>query len=328
MTSRDIALTIETEYKNKQRRAQIEKTKRRNELYKNHRELEKLDDEINRLYLVMLKDKLNQDDSKKKEIEKNINLLRLKKQDYIAKNNIDVLMLEERYECNICKDTGVIYKDGKSQKCQCYINRYNTLAYENTNMIALTKDNNFSKFNLEIFDGEKLYGKYTQREFMKKMRDKSLSFVDRVDDKNEKSMIFYGPTGLGKTYMCLCIAEAVMRKKKNVVYESATVLFDTISKYVFSSEKSGSPSEVFYSIVKSCDLLIIDDLGIEMTNNFVKQELFEIVNKRIITDKKTIISTNLSQNELQERYEQRIYSRFVSNYNSYKFVGRDLRIFS
>ena len=162
---------------------------------------------------------------------------------------------------------------------------------------------------------------------MEKIQKKSLSFIEKFEEKNEKSMIFYGATGLGKTFLCLCIAGRLINKKKNVIYDSAIGLFEKLSQYVFSSDKSDSESAMFYSLVNKCDLLIIDDLGTEMTNNFVKQELFEIVNQRIISNKKTIISTNLNMDEMQERYEQRIFSRFSSDYSMYRFVGKDVRLF-
>ena len=328
MTNKEILQMIETEYKNKQRKSQIQRAKRKKELYEKYADLEILDDKINQIYLAILKNSLNQNEVENKELNGQLKKLQNEKNNYIAKNKIDIGDFALHYQCDICKDTGTILKDGKSQKCSCFINRYNTLAYENTNMLELTKKINFDNFRLDIFDDKILYGKYTQMEFMRKIRDKSFSFIDNIDNPDEKSMIFYGPTGVGKTFLCLCIADKLMKKRKNVVYESAKLMFDTIEQYVFSREKHSSPQSIFYSIVKSCDLLIIDDLGTEITNSFIRQELFEIVNQRIISGKKTIISTNLSQQELQERYEQRIFSRFSGSYNVYKFVGKDLRMFS
>ena len=124
--------------------------------------------------------------------------LQNEKNDYIAKNKIDIGDFALHYHCNICKDTGTILKDGKSQKYSCFINRYNTLAYENTNMLELTKKINFDNFCLDIFDDKIIYGKYTQREFMRKIRDKSFSFIDNIDNSDEKSMIFYSPGGQGE----------------------------------------------------------------------------------------------------------------------------------
>lgn len=328
MTNKEILQTIETEYKNKQRKSQIQRTKRKKEFYDNHKDLEIIDDNINQIYLAILKNSLEDKKKENIKLKEQLKILQNKKSKYIADNKIDIGAFELHYQCNICKDTGVILKDGKSQKCTCFINRYNALAYENTNMLELTKKINFDNFSLDLFDDKTLYGKYTQREFMRKIRDKSFSFIDNIDNPSEKSMIFFGPTGVGKTFLCLCIADQVMKKRKNVVYESAKVLFDNIEQYVFSREKQSSPQSIFYSLVKSCDLLIIDDLGTEISNSFIRQELFEIVNQRIIADKKTIISTNLSQQELQEKYEQRIFSRFTGSYNFYKFIGKDLRMYS
>lgn len=327
-TNKDIIFAIQNEYQDKQRRAKIQQIERKKQLYEKYPRLEEIDEKINKNYLMIIKNKVFEDgENRNRQLEKNIEKLKIQRQQYIFENKIDITKLDIKYECDICKDTGVIDVNGKVQRCQCFINRYNALLYENTNMLELIKNNNFEKFDLEIFDDKIKYDKLTQREFMEKIQKKSLSFIEKFEEKNEKSMIFYGATGLGKTFLCLCIAGRLINKKKNVIYDSAIGLFEKLSQYVFSSDKSDSESAMFYSLVNKCDLLIIDDLGTEMTNNFVKQELFEIVNQRIISNKKTIISTNLNMDEMRERYEQRIFSRFSSDYSMYRFVGKDVRLF-
>lgn len=75
-----------------------------------------------------------------------------------------------------------------------------------------------------------------------------------------------------------------------------------------------------------CDLLIIDDLGTELTNSFVSSQLFLCVNERILRKKSTIISTNLTTEQFMERYSERTFSRISSSYNMIKLIGRDIRI--
>lgn len=325
-TNQEIISSIELEYQNKRRRNEINLQKRKRKLYEQYPYLEKIDDEINMKYLSIVKDSIEEKNVNNKTY-KDIDELKKQKKQYILENNIDMSSIKMNYECNICKDTGVLENNGKISRCQCYINRYNSLVYENMNMSKLFEDCNFDKFDIEIFDDVKKIGKFTQREFMSKMRNKALSFIDNFDDKNEKSMLFYGQVGVGKSYLCLCIAEKLIKKRKNVVYESSSELFEKLARYVFSSDKTqNSDAAVFNSLVYNCDLLIIDDLGSEMTNDFVRNQMFSIVNIRAVNGRKTIISSNLTQDELQERYEQRTFSRISSYYNTYKFIGRDLRM--
>lgn len=324
---REIVHFIELEYQTKQRRAKIEQEKRKNNIYALYPTLQQIDDEINTRYLNILKNSVTTNDSDKSKLENEIEALKIKRAKYVIENKIDISQMDIKYQCNMCKDTGVVVINGKTQRCQCFINRYNAISYENTNMMDLIKQNNFNLFNLSIFDDTTKYRDMTARDFMQKIRDKSYSFIDNFDDTNTKSMVFYGSTGLGKTFLCLCIADKLMKKKKNVLYDSAISMFDKLSSYEFSPQKSENEYKTYHHLVYECDLLIIDDLGTEITNSFVKKELFEIVNARINYNKKTIISTNLDNFDMQERYEERIFSRFSSNYNMYNFVGKDIRMF-
>lgn len=322
-TRREIALLLELEYEHIRRRNEIKSKKRKADFYKKYPYIKKIDDDISNIYLSILKSSIDNDINKS--LYSEIEDLKKQKQKYIHENNIDISVLEILYNCNYCKDTGYISKNGKSSRCQCYINRYNFIVYEDSNILKLVSECNFDKFDIDIFDNEVKYGKLTQRDFMEKIKNKSLSFIDKFDDIKEKSMLFYGPVGVGKSYLCLCIAERLIKKRKSVVYESSTSLFEKLAKYVFSQDKSDD-SNTFNLLVYNCDLLIIDDIGSEMTNDFVKNQLFNIVNIRAINSKKTIISSNLNQDQLQERYEQRTFSRISRYYNSYKFIGRDLRM--
>ena len=75
-----------------------------------------------------------------------------------------------------------------------------------------------------------------------------------------------------------------------------------------------------------CDLLIIDDLGTEMTNTFVASQLFLCINERLMNKKSTIISTNLSLESLRDLYSERVFSRISSNFKMRKLIGKDIRL--
>lgn len=75
----------------------------------------------------------------------------------------------------------------------------------------------------------------------------------------------------------------------------------------------------------NCDLLILDDLGTEMTTSFVQSALYQLLNGRLLTGKSTVISTNLDPEELGRRYGAPLLSRLEGEYQLLPFVGTDIR---
>ena len=100
---------------------------------------------------------------------------------------------------------------------------------------------------------------------------------------------------------------------------------DVLEKHKFKSESYSLMDEENYNNLFEADLLIIDDLGTELTNSFTISELFNIINSRIISGKKMIISTNLNVSELRDMYSDRIVSRIIGNFEVDLFFGKDLR---
>lgn len=129
--------------------------------------------------------------------------------------------------------------------------------------------------------------------------------------------------------MSNCIANELLKKGKTVLYQTAPVLLETVINDKMSKNKTNEQKE-FYKNVLECDLLIIDDLGTEFLNSMLLSELFTIINARILNlnskTTKTIISTNLSIEEIFRRYEERIGSRIAGFYDIYHFFGDDLRL--
>jgi DNA replication protein DnaC len=83
--------------------------------------------------------------------------------------------------------------------------------------------------------------------------------------------------------------------------------------------------EDLYKLVYNCELLIIDDLGTELTNNFVRSQLFEVINQRSLSGVSTVISTNLDMEHLNESYSQRVVSRLIESYTIFNIYGRNIR---
>ena len=154
---------------------------------------------------------------------------------------------------------------------------------------------------------------------------KSKEFIDSIDNFEQKpsNLLFYGDTGVGKTFLSNCIAKEVLEKGKSVIYFTAFQLFDILSKGVFEKDADAITA---HQNIYDCDLLIIDDLGTEMWTHFSSSQFFSCLNERILRKKSVIISTNLSLQELRDRYSDRIFSRITSNFDLCKITGPDIRM--
>ena len=137
------------------------------------------------------------------------------------------------------------------------------------------------------------------------------------------NMLFSGATGLGKTFLSACIARTVADRGYSVVYDTAIHLFSDFEaeKFGMSQEENRGLSQRYLQ----CDLLIIDDLGTEMTTQFVCSALYHVVNTRLMESRPTIISTNLTPEQLSVRYSPQIASRLLGTYRLIQFVGQDIR---
>lgn len=108
-----------------------------------------------------------------------------------------------------------------------------------------------------------------------------------------------------------------------MLYFSAFDLFDKLAQNTFARKTETDPGEDF---IYDCDLLIIDDLGTELTNSFVSSQLFLCINERLARRKSTIISTNLKLEDFSATYSERTFSRIASNFQMLKLIGKDIRI--
>ena len=133
----------------------------------------------------------------------------------------------------------------------------------------------------------------------------------------------YGSTGVGKTFLSHCIARELLKTAHCVLYFSAFDLFDKLAQNTFARKTETDPGEDF---IYDCDLLIIDDLGTELSNSFTTSQLFICLNERILRQKPTIISTNLALEDIKSIYSERTFSRISSNYTLLRLTGDDIRI--
>ena len=191
-------------------------------------------------------------------------------------------------------------------------------------MREVLKEENFSKFSFQYYSkniinhATQLSALDTAKKVVAECKEFLLSF-----DKKHGNLFFYGDTGVGKTFLSHCIAKWLIDRSHSVIYFSAFQLFDLFAQYTFSRAEDAME---FYPYVFDCDLLIIDDLGTELTNTFVSSQLFLCINERLIRKKSTIISTNLPMDRFSDTYSERVFSRITSNYTMCKLIGDDIRI--
>ena len=152
-----------------------------------------------------------------------------------------------------------------------------------------------------------------------------IKFSKNIDSSSQKNLLFIGKTGLGKTFIANSIANEVIKQGKSVIYQTAPNLMDMVMEYKFNFYGDDSIKENYRKIFE-VDLLIIDDLGTETMTNNKLTELFNIINTRILNNKKIIISTNLTLNELYNNYDERVISRLIGDSIICKFIGDDIRL--
>ena len=151
----------------------------------------------------------------------------------------------------------------------------------------------------------------------------SRRFVDTFEPGKE-NLLLMGSAGTGKTFLSNCIADALMKKGISVIYLSANQLFEALADHAYSREEAGQ--EEYYHWVLDSDLLIVDDLGTELNNSLVSSELFFCLNERELRRRSTMISTNLTMNQIRASYSERVASRLMENYRLLRLYNSDIRL--
>ena len=248
--------------------------------------------------------------------------LRARKEELLMVAGFPAGYLEDIVSCEQCRDTGLA-PDGRP--CQCLMRLYKAeQAKELSSLMRLQKDD-FRDFDLRYYSDMPDSKGVSPRDTMSLVLDSCRSYAELFQEST-KNLLFRGGTGLGKTFLSACIAKAVAAQGFSVVYDTAVAVFEAFELSKFSRETpEGAAGAEKTRRILSCDLMILDDLGTEMTTVFTQSALYTVVNTRLNEGKKTIISTNLSEEELAARYTAQIVSRIRGEYETLPFFGRDVR---
>lgn len=231
--------------------------------------------------------------------------------------------LELHYTCPDCKDTGYI----GSEKCHCFKQAVIDLLYTQSNIRQILQEENFDTFCFDYYSDQTPDSAtgMTPLANIRRIVGECKEFIRNFDLKSQ-NFFFYGDTGVGKTFLSHCISRDLIESAHSVIYFTAFELFDLFSKTTFRRDEGDEELRRMHSYIFDCDLLIIDDLGTELTNAFVASQLFLCINERILQKKSTIISTNLDMNAFRDTYTERVFSRISSHYTMRKLLGDDIRI--
>ncbi|AOY75341.1 ATP-binding protein [Clostridium formicaceticum] len=310
------------QYERKRDHNQQEKENRLQEVYYKVPEIKKVDEEIKKAAISLSKILINEPKNPETvllELKTTLEKLKQEKAILLTENNIPLEYLQDQFHCKHCKDTGFLTS---GDKCTCFKQQLINYTYAMSNLTKVLEKENFHTFNISLFSEEAFEGhQQSPKENMLHVLNICEGFVFNFDEDNEENLLFYGATGLGKTFLANCIAKALLDKGKVVVYQTAFKILEILEELRFHNATDKEKVQLLFE----ADLLIIDDLGTEMTNTFTNSELFNIINSRLLANKKTLISTNLTPKEVIDRYDDRISSRLFSKYTILKFYGKDLR---
>lgn len=228
----------------------------------------------------------------------------------------DFTDFEPPYTCPICGDTG--YTDSKMCTClETLIQQENCRRLSAETGMQLT---DFDDMQLRYYpnETEPVLGR-SPRAHMADVIEYGKQYAAHFSEQSP-SLLLCGPTGVGKTHFSLAVVRAAAQKGLRVVYGSAQTLLHRLEREHFGRQEGDSEQ-----LMCTVSLLVLDDLGVEFTSPFYTASLYNIINSRILAGLPTVISTNLTAKQLQERYGDAISSRIVGHYVPLVFVGNDIR---
>ena len=294
--------------------------KRYDEIKKLHPEIIELDSKIGSLCVKVSLLALRKSSNKEVEMNKLRDIvedLRSQKYEALVSHGYPMDYLNLKYHCKKCKDTGYI----EVKKCSCYQKHLVDIYYKKSHISELLKDNNFSNFTLAHYRANKIEGEKTSpKENMQMIVDNIQENYLKNFKEHTRNLLFTGNPGTGKSFLSQCIAKDLLDKGFLVVYRTADELLSDLKEIKFNNNSD------IENLLIDCDLLIIDDLGTEQITDFTISELFTFLNKKLLRQKKMLVSTNLSTKELQDKYSERISSRLIGNFRLLPLFGDDIRL--
>ncbi len=311
--SRENVSRVREEFSTRRQKAVAESDRRKAELYEKLPELRTLDRELSSVGARIMSAAMRGGDvaGAIAQMQKEHDALREKRAKMLTGAGYPAAYSDIQYACSHCQDTGFV----GVKMCDCMRKELVLLGYESSGIGALIKSQSFASFSLSYYTG-------AERDDMQKNLSVLSDFAENFAEHREENFLLLGATGLGKTHLSTSVARRVIDGGFDVVYDTAQNVFSVFETQRFDRMGAERGAEDKYF---DCDLLILDDLGTEMANQFTVSCLYNIVNTRINSRRSTMINTNLSGAELRARYADRITSRFFGEFRPLLFKGKDIR---
>lgn len=254
------------------------------------------------------------------EAAKQENLELQHQRDWILQSlDLDEADLTPQPVCAVCGGSGYVGE----RMCECLRELCRQEQKRELSSLLATRET-FEAFRLDYYPEEPdpTFG-VSPRRLMEKVYRRCVRYAREFSPESPSLLLTGGP-GLGKTFLSACIARSVAEAGYSVVYDTAGKLFSDFEAAKFAAGDGENQNRTRKYL--ACDLLIVDDLGTEMTTQFTQSALYQVVNTRLMDRLPTLISTNLDPTALQSRYLPQITSRLLGTYETLQFLGRDIRM--
>lgn len=315
---------IREEYSTKCFRAQQIAQERREELYTEIPELRRLDGRLSEFGLRVMQAAIRQEGAREElaALRRENERILAERAELLRRNGFPADYSEVQYECNECRDTGYV----GIKMCSCMHRALIEAGIASSGLAGLMRTQSFENFSLDYYLSRPKDHQIMSRNYQNLYRY-AHNFSILQGEPSPSSLLFFGGTGLGKTHLSTAIARVVIERGYDVYYNSAVGMISAFEQRRFgnglaATEGDGDDTARY----TECDLLIVDDLGTEVVNQFTLSCLYHVVNTRLNLQKPTVISTNLGTEELRKLYGDRMASRWLTEYQVVPFYGTDVRM--
>ncbi len=229
--------------------------------------------------------------------------------------------IDEEPICPKCSGRGYV----GTKPCDCLMKLYREEQRKELSRLLDLRGETFDAFQLRYYDAFDPVTGTSPRRHMESVRNVCRRYAENFGP-GSGSLFLTGAPGLGKTFLSACIASTVAEKGYSVVYDTAVNVVSRFEEARFG--RRGEPEEAQADVDRcmKCDLMILDDLGTEMNTTLSVSAVYELLNTRLREGKNTVVSSNLSTEEIGRRYSPQIASRLAGSFKELKFYGRDIRL--
>ncbi|MDO4749872.1 MAG: ATP-binding protein [Eubacteriales bacterium] len=300
-----------------------ETVRRRTETYARIPELRHIDDRLRGIMIELVGLALGRSDRPGQELEEESLALQARRAELLQRYGFPADWLEPIYSCPDCHDSGHL-ADGKT--CACLRELYTQEQTAELSPLLRTGAESFENFRLDYYPLEPVQDGESPRRHMERVLQACRAWALNFGP-NSLNLLFSGGPGLGKTYLAAAIARVVSASGHSVAYDSVGAVLAVFETQKFSRDSSEAADAAARARqVLGCDLLILDDLGTEMNTGFTAGALYTIINGRLVAGKKTVITTNLTADQLANRYGPQLASRLLGDFHRLDFRGKDIRL--